>query len=69
MIGGEVDGLPLPRLRIGDVLFGPVVGEVVAAPFDSPLRPGVAVNHMLGRREYALVAACPRESHIPVETG
>nr|WP_168515037.1 NADP-dependent oxidoreductase [Streptomyces sp. S1D4-11]QIZ00444.1 NADP-dependent oxidoreductase [Streptomyces sp. S1D4-11] len=57
LIGGEVDGLPLPRLRTGDVLFGPAVGEVVAAPADGPLRPGVAVAHMLGWREYALVSA------------
>ncbi|QIZ00444.2 NADP-dependent oxidoreductase [Streptomyces sp. S1D4-11] len=57
LIGGEVDGLPLPRLRTGDVLFGPAVGEVVAALTDGPLRPGVAVAHMLGWREYALVSA------------
>ncbi|MFJ1601914.1 MDR family NADP-dependent oxidoreductase [Streptomyces sp. NPDC088253] len=57
LIGGEVDGVPLPRLRTGDVLFGPAVGEVVAAPDDSPLRPGDAVAHMFGWREYALVAA------------
>ncbi|TJZ91716.1 MDR family NADP-dependent oxidoreductase [Actinacidiphila oryziradicis] len=57
LIGGEVDGLPLPPLRNGDVLFGPAVGEVVAAPSDSPLRTGDTVAHMLGWREYALVAA------------
>jgi NADPH-dependent curcumin reductase CurA len=57
LMGGEVDGLPLPQLRTGDVLFGPAVGEVVAAPADSPLRPGVAVAHMLGWREYSLVSA------------
>ncbi|MFJ4920876.1 MDR family NADP-dependent oxidoreductase [Streptomyces sp. NPDC088725] len=57
LIGGEVDGVPLPPLRNGDVLFGPAVGEVVAAPSDSPLRTGDTVAHMLGWREYALVAA------------
>ncbi|WP_055589020.1 MDR family NADP-dependent oxidoreductase [Peterkaempfera griseoplana] len=57
LIGGEVDGLPLPRLHSGDTLFGPAVGEVVAAPGDSRLRPGDGVLHMLGWREYALVPA------------
>ncbi|MEU1369075.1 NADP-dependent oxidoreductase [Streptomyces sp. NPDC005803] len=57
LIGGEVDGVPLPPLRSGDVLFGPAVGEVVAGPADSPLRTGDTVAHMLGWREYALVAA------------
>jgi NADPH-dependent curcumin reductase CurA len=57
LIGGEVDGVPLPPLGSGDVLFGPAVGEVVAAPADSTLRMGDAVVHMLGWREYALVAA------------
>jgi NADPH-dependent curcumin reductase CurA len=57
LMGGEADGVPLPPLRNGDVLFGPAVGEVVAAPADSPLRAGHDVLHMLGWREYALVAA------------
>ncbi|MFB7274645.1 MDR family NADP-dependent oxidoreductase [Streptomyces sp. NPDC056244] len=57
LIGGEVDGVPLPPLRSGDALFGPAVGEVVAAPADSPLRTGDTVSHLLGWREYALVAA------------
>ncbi|MFD9457244.1 MDR family NADP-dependent oxidoreductase [Streptomyces sp. NPDC059985] len=60
LIGGETDGLPLPLLRPGDALFGPAVGEVAAAPPGSPLRPGTAVSHMSGWRDYALVpdAAC-----------
>jgi NADPH-dependent curcumin reductase CurA len=57
LIGGEVDGVPLPPLRSGDTLFGPAVGEVVAASAGSPLRTGDAVAHMLGWREYALVSA------------
>ncbi|MEV7677835.1 NADP-dependent oxidoreductase [Streptomyces sp. NPDC088341] len=57
LIGGEVDGVPLPPLRPGDTLFGPAVGEVVAAPAGSPLRVGDTVTHLLGWREYALVAA------------
>lgn len=57
LIGGEVDGLPLPALHAGDVLFGPAVGEVVAAPAGSPLRVGDTVSHLLGWREYALADA------------
>lgn len=57
LIGADGDDLPLPRLRSGDTLFGPAVGEVVAAPADSPLRTGDAVVHMLGWRDYALVSA------------
>lgn len=68
LIGGEVDGLPLPPLRTGDVLFGPAIGDVVAAPPDSPLRTGDTVAHMLGWREYALVAAAectPLDDALP----
>ncbi|MFC9324078.1 MDR family NADP-dependent oxidoreductase [Kitasatospora sp. NPDC057015] len=68
LIGGETDGLPLPPLRSGDPLFGPAVGEVVAAPADSPLRPGDTVVHLLGWREYALVpgARCtPVDDTLP----
>jgi NADPH-dependent curcumin reductase CurA len=57
LIGGEADGVPLPPLRSGDTLFGPCVGEVVAAPADSPLRLGDVVAHLRGWREYALVSA------------
>ncbi|MCX4647482.1 NADP-dependent oxidoreductase [Streptomyces sp. NBC_01446] len=68
LIGGEVDGLPLPPLRSGDTLFGPAVGEVVAASADSPLRTGDAVAHMLGWREFALVSAAectPLDDALP----
>jgi NADPH-dependent curcumin reductase CurA len=57
LIGGEADGMPLPRIHVGDVLFGPAVGEVVTAGPGAPLRPGDAVTHLLGWREHALVAA------------
>ncbi|MEU8526932.1 MULTISPECIES: MDR family NADP-dependent oxidoreductase [Streptomyces] len=57
LIGGETDGVPLPALRSGDTLFGPAVGEVVAASPDSRLRPGDPVAHLLGWREYALLPA------------
>lgn len=56
LIGDEADGMPLPRIRSGDTLFGPAVGEVVAAGPGVPLHPGDAVTHLLGWREYALVA-------------
>lgn len=56
LIGGEVEGLPLPPLHAGDVLFGPAVGEVLSAPAGSPLRPGDLVSHLSGWREYALLA-------------
>ncbi|MFE0450233.1 MDR family NADP-dependent oxidoreductase [Streptomyces sp. NPDC058914] len=57
LIGGEADGVPLPRIHAGDTLFGPAVGEVVAAAPGGPLRPGDTVTHLLGWREHALVAA------------
>ncbi|MFD4506180.1 MDR family NADP-dependent oxidoreductase [Streptomyces sp. NPDC058457] len=57
LIGDEADGMPLPRIHPGDALYGPAVGEVVAAGPGGPLRPGDTVTHLLGWREYALVAA------------
>ncbi|WP_406470640.1 MDR family NADP-dependent oxidoreductase [Streptomyces sp. NBC_01615] len=57
LIGGQVDGVPLPRIHAGDALFGPAVGEVVAAAPGGPLRPGDTVTHLFGWREHALVAA------------
>ncbi|MFJ2648080.1 MDR family NADP-dependent oxidoreductase [Streptomyces sp. NPDC087420] len=68
LIGGEVDGVPLPALHAGDALFGPAVGEVVAAADDSPLRPGDTVSHLLGWREHALlpVTGCtPLDGALP----
>ncbi|MET9485211.1 NADP-dependent oxidoreductase [Streptomyces sp. NPDC006638] len=68
LIGGEVDGVPLPALHAGDALFGPAVGQVVAAADDSPLRPGEAVSHLLGWREHALlpVTGCtPLDGVLP----
>ncbi|MDQ0766877.1 MDR family NADP-dependent oxidoreductase [Streptomyces canus] len=57
LIGGKPGAVPLPPIHAGDVLFGPAVGEVVAAGTGSPLQPGDAVTHLLGWREHALVAA------------
>jgi 2-alkenal reductase len=54
---GGVQGAPLPGLRQGDTLFGPAVGEVMAAPEGNGPRPGDLVRHMLGWREYAVVPA------------
>ncbi|MFJ6655124.1 MDR family NADP-dependent oxidoreductase [Streptomyces sp. NPDC091377] len=68
LIGGEVDGVPLPALRPGDTLFGPAVGEVVAAPAGSALRVGDVVSHLRGWREYALVPAAecaPLDGTLP----
>ncbi|MEW2133264.1 NADP-dependent oxidoreductase [Streptomyces sp. NPDC005435] len=66
LIGGAARDTPVPGLRPGDTLFGPAVGEVLAAP--DPFRPGDLVTHPLGWREYALVpaAACtPVDSALP----
>ncbi|MEW2516965.1 MDR family NADP-dependent oxidoreductase [Actinacidiphila alni] len=57
LLGGETDGVPLPPLRAGDTLFGPAVGEVVAAPDGAGPRPGDTVRHLLGWRDWALVPA------------
>ncbi|WP_369264782.1 NADP-dependent oxidoreductase [Streptomyces sp. R35] len=57
LIGSQADSVPLPRIHAGDALFGPAVGEVVAAAPGGPLRPGDTVTHLLGWREHALVAA------------
>jgi 2-alkenal reductase len=57
LLGGGVPGAPLPGLRPGDTLFGPAVGEVVAAPETGGPRAGDLVEHMLGWREYAVVPA------------
>ncbi|MFI5863989.1 MDR family NADP-dependent oxidoreductase [Streptomyces sp. NPDC051546] len=68
LIGGAVEGLPLPSLDPGDALFGPAVGEVVAAPAGSPLGQGALVSHLLGWREYALVDAAdctPLDDTLP----
>ena len=54
---GNVEGVPFPALRPGDTLAEEAVGEVVLAPAGSGLNPGDLVSHMLGWREYAVVAA------------
>ncbi|UWE08276.1 MDR family NADP-dependent oxidoreductase [Actinacidiphila bryophytorum] len=56
LIGGA-DDMPLPALKPGDPLFGPAVGEVLAAPPGSGLRPGDLVRHMAGWRDHALLPA------------
>ncbi|WP_329178694.1 MDR family NADP-dependent oxidoreductase [Streptomyces sp. NBC_01477] len=67
LIGGA-EGLPLPALKAGDTLFGPAIGEVVAAPDGSALRPGDLVQHWLGWRDYAVVPAAgctPLDGTLP----
>ncbi|MCO6010216.1 NADP-dependent oxidoreductase [Actinoallomurus purpureus] len=68
LLGGGVEGAPFPPLRPGDTLFGPAVGEVVAAPGDSGVWPGDLVFHWLGWREYAVMAAAdcsPLDDALP----
>lgn len=66
LIAGGVPGTPFPALRPGDALFGPAVGEVVAAPADGDLRPGDLIAHFQGWREYAAVpAAAPLGDALP----
>ncbi|SNQ45577.1 Alcohol dehydrogenase [Frankia canadensis] len=55
LLGGSVEGAPFPPIHPGDTLFGAAIGEVVAAPAGSGLRPGELVSHWLGWREYAAV--------------
>ncbi|MFG1853355.1 MDR family NADP-dependent oxidoreductase [Actinomadura geliboluensis] len=57
LIGGGVEGTPFPALRPGDALFGAAIGEVVSAPPGSGLRAGELVQHWLGWREHAVLAA------------
>ena len=57
LMDDPIDGVPLPAQRPGDALFGPAIGDVVAAPDGHPLRPGDTVMHMLGWRDYASVPA------------
>lgn len=57
LIAGGVPGTPFPALHPGDTLFGPAVGEVVAAPADGDLRPGDLIAHFQGWREFAAVPA------------
>lgn len=47
-------GLPLPVAVLGEPLWAPALGEVVAAP-GGELAPGDLVTHGLGWREYAAV--------------
>ncbi|AUY48429.1 NADP-dependent oxidoreductase [Streptomyces sp. CB01881] len=54
LIGGELGDLPLPRILPGHALFGPALGEVLAAPAGGPLRPGDLVTHMQGWRDHAV---------------
>lgn len=57
LLGDGVEGAPLPPVRPGDALFGPAIGEVVAAPGAGGPRVGDLVLHWWGWREYAVVAA------------
>ncbi|GAA2735365.1 NADP-dependent oxidoreductase [Actinocorallia aurantiaca] len=63
LIGGAAKDTPLPPLLPGDTLFGPAVGEVVAAPGDDGPAVGELVSHWQGWREYAVV---PVEQALPL---
>ncbi|WP_328855609.1 NADP-dependent oxidoreductase [Microbispora hainanensis] len=66
LIAGGVPGTPFPALHPGDTLFGPAVGEVVAAPADGDLRPGDLIAHFQGWREFAAVpATAPLGDSLP----
>ncbi|MYR44445.1 NADP-dependent oxidoreductase [Streptomyces sp. SID5910] len=69
LVGGGAEETPVPGLSPGDTLFGPAVGEVVAAPPGSSLGTGDLVTHLMGWREYALVplAGCVPVGPAPAE--
>src|SRR5882757_232300 len=53
LIRGDIN-LPMPPYEPGEVLAGPAIGEVIAAPGTS-LNPGELVAHNYGWREYAVI--------------
>ena len=64
----DVEGVPFPALRPGDLLAEESIGEVISAPPDSRFAPGDFVLHHLGWREFAAVPipACVRiENSLP----
>ncbi|MET8703077.1 NADP-dependent oxidoreductase [Kitasatospora sp. NPDC004723] len=56
LIGGDFADAPF-TIGPGDVLAGPALGEVLAAPAGGPLRPGDLVTHLLGWRDHAVAEA------------
>ncbi|WP_407560009.1 zinc-binding dehydrogenase [Streptomyces sp. 184] len=69
VMGAEAEGMPLPPIRGGDTVYGPAVGEVVAAhPDAASVHPGDTVVHLRGRREYAVLPAAecaPADGTLP----
>jgi NADPH-dependent curcumin reductase CurA len=57
LLSGGVQGAPFPGITPGDTLFGPAIGEVMAAAEGSGLLRGDLVQHMLGWREYSVMPA------------
>jgi len=57
-------GLPMPPYDLGEPLWGPAVGEVIAAP-DTDLSPGSLVTHQRGWREYGIVDAAEAQPVDP----
>ncbi|MFF9644265.1 zinc-binding dehydrogenase [Kitasatospora aureofaciens] len=66
LIGGGGVGLPVPHVTPGDALFGPALGEVLAAPDGGPLRAGDLVTHLSGWRDQ-LVADAGRFTPVPAD--
>ncbi|MFI9362778.1 zinc-binding dehydrogenase [Kitasatospora sp. NPDC053057] len=66
LIGGGGAGLPVPHITPGDALFGPALGEVLAAPGGGPLRPGDLVTHLSGWRDQ-LVGEAARFTPVPAD--
>jgi 2-alkenal reductase len=57
LISGTGTGLLVPHVKPGEALFGPALGEVLAAPEGGPLRPGDLVTHLDGWRDHAVADA------------
>ncbi|WP_253891367.1 zinc-binding dehydrogenase [Actinokineospora diospyrosa] len=60
LLAGDIEGTPLPPVRVGEVPPSITVGEVVAVGAGGGARVGEVVSHWAGWREYAVlpVAAC-----------
>ncbi|MEU6844373.1 NADP-dependent oxidoreductase [Streptomyces sp. NPDC046716] len=58
LVSRQGEGFPFPPLKPGEPLFGPALGEVVAAgPGATGVPVGALVRHLRGWREYAVVDA------------
>ncbi|MBM7774213.1 2-alkenal reductase [Actinokineospora baliensis] len=60
LLAGDIEGTPLPPVRVGEVPPSITVGEVVAVGAGSESRVGELVSHWAGWREYAVLPAAAR---------